>query len=100
MSDAGASLTADGETEAQNGFVVLQGHRVRTVSSFRSPTSGAQPPYLPRIGAGVGWGCSGTMLQRLQSTAVAGGWGPRLEMMTRVESWGEPEEPPGTRAPW
>lgn len=93
---------ADGETEAQNGIVVLQGHRVRIGSSFRFPTPGAQLPYLPRNRAEVGWGCSGMVLQRLQSTAVAGWGDPQLAHGNDDKGGkpGESEEPPGSRAPW
>lgn len=96
-------LLSDGETETQNGFMTLSSRaieRVRTASSSRFPTSGAQ---LPKTRAGVGVvGCSNMMLQRLQDTVTSGGQDPWLAQGNEAvgESPVSLKSHPGTRAPW
>lgn len=79
-------LLSDRKTEAQNNSVLPtpKSHRVRTVLSFRFPTSGAQLPYLPKNRPWVGVeGYSGMVLQRLQDTVISSGqaFGWHTEMM-------------------
>lgn len=96
-------LLSDGETEVQDGSVSLSPKaRVRIVSSFRFPTSGAQLPYLSKNRARVGvLGLSFMVLQRLWDPVISSGQDPWLaqgidagvESPVNLNSLQEPELP-------